>query len=95
MPPPLLVVEVVSPGSVQRERDFIAKRGQYEAVGIPEYWLVDPQREELLVLALAGATYVERGRFTGEQGVTSPQFGALGFTAAAMLAQSDADDESP
>lgn len=38
-----LVVEVVSPESVDRDRGrkFVA----YEAAGIPEYWLIDPQRE--------------------------------------------------
>ena len=35
MPPPLLVVEVVSPGELQRERDYIAKRIQYEEPGDP------------------------------------------------------------
>ena len=43
MLPPLLVVEVVSPGELQRDRDFIAKRLQYQDCGIPEYWIIDPQ----------------------------------------------------
>jgi hypothetical protein len=30
MLPPLLVIEVVSPGEIQRERDYIAKRIQYQ-----------------------------------------------------------------
>lgn len=37
MPPPLLVVEVVSPGECQRERDYIVKRNQYQNCSIPEY----------------------------------------------------------
>ncbi len=37
MLPPLLVIEVVSPGELQRNRDFIAKRSQYQDCGIPEY----------------------------------------------------------
>jgi Uma2 family endonuclease len=35
MPPPLLVVEVVSPGKIQRERDYT--RSQYQDLGIGEY----------------------------------------------------------
>ncbi|NEO87910.1 MAG: Uma2 family endonuclease [Spirulina sp. SIO3F2] len=85
MSPPLLVVEVVSPGSVQRDRDYIAKRGQYEAVGIPEYWLVDPQRQEILVLALIAGVYQQAGLFTGQQVVQSSQFGAMGFTVAELF----------
>jgi Uma2 family endonuclease len=43
MPPPRLVVEVVSPGKKDRDRDYIAKRQQYAERGIPEYWLIDPE----------------------------------------------------
>ncbi len=40
MPPPLLVVEVVSPK--QQERDYRHKRTEYAERHIPEYWIVDP-----------------------------------------------------
>jgi len=39
-----LVVEIVSPES--RERDRGQKYGEYEAAGIGEYWLIDPERQE-------------------------------------------------
>jgi Uma2 family endonuclease len=38
-----LVVEVVSPESIDRDRG--QKYVAYEAAGIPEYWLIDPDRE--------------------------------------------------
>ena len=38
-----LVVEIVSPESVARDRG--QKFVEYEAAGIPEYWLIDPERE--------------------------------------------------
>ncbi len=44
MPPPRLVVEVVSPGSENSEnyiRDYQNKRDQYAAIGIPEYWITE------------------------------------------------------
>jgi Uma2 family endonuclease len=41
-----LVIEIVSPDSVERDR--ITKLAEYEAAGIPEYWLLDPIREEAL-----------------------------------------------
>ena len=47
MAPPLLVLEVVSPGEIQRERDYIAKRIQYQDCGITEYWIVDPIQDTL------------------------------------------------
>lgn len=45
-----LAVEVVSPSSGPRDRG--EKFYEYEAGGVREYWLVDPQREELEVYRL-------------------------------------------
>lgn len=39
-----IVVEVVSPES--RERDYGEKLHEYEAVGVPEYWLIDPDKRQ-------------------------------------------------
>ena len=72
--PPLLVVEVVSPGELQQERDYIAKRQQYQACGIPQYWIVDPQTRTVLVLQLAAGCYQEIGNFTGKMAIQSPTF---------------------
>ena len=49
-----LVVEIVSPASVGRDRG--EKFYEYERAGIPEYWLIDPQveRAEFYQLAPAG-----------------------------------------
>ena len=41
-----LVVEIMSPES--EERDRATKFVEYEAAGIPEYWLIDPLRHEVL-----------------------------------------------
>ena len=38
---PDLVVEIISPGSVVRDR--VQKKEIYEKAGIPEYWIVDPK----------------------------------------------------
>ena len=85
MAPPRLVIEVVSPGDLQRDRDYIAKRLQYQDLGIPEYWLVDPQAEEVLVLELIGATYTEVDTFRGNDLLRSPQLGTLNVTVAQLL----------
>ncbi len=39
-----LVVEIVSPESVGRDRG--EKFCEYEQAGVPEYWLIDPLREQ-------------------------------------------------
>ena len=77
MSPPLLVIEVVSPGEIQRERDYIAKRSQYQDCGIPEYWIVDPQTQTILVLELRGNAYTQVGNFSNDDLVKSPRFKEL------------------
>jgi Uma2 family endonuclease len=60
MAPPDLVVEVVSYGNLQRDRDYIAKRIQYQDRDIPVYWIIDPQVREIMVLTLTTAGYQEQ-----------------------------------
>jgi len=47
-----LVIEVISPESVGRDRG--EKFYEYEEAGVREYWLIDPQREVLEVYAREG-----------------------------------------
>ena len=46
---PDLVVEVLSPSTARRDRG--PKRDIYERNGVREYWLVDPRRREITILA--------------------------------------------
>jgi Uma2 family endonuclease len=85
MGPPMLVVEIVSPGEVQRNRDYIAKRTQYQDLGIPEYWIVDPQTARVLVLELRDGVYSEAMTLSGEDELRSPQLGSLNVTAQALF----------
>lgn len=50
-----LVVEVISPESVERDR--VKKFGDYQAAGIPEYWLIDPERRTAELYHLDNAQY--------------------------------------
>ena len=59
-----MAVEVVSPESGPRDRG--EKFYEYEGAGVPEYWLVDPDREELLVYRLEAGQY--RTAFGGREG---------------------------
>jgi Uma2 family endonuclease len=58
-----LAMEVVSEGSEARHRDFQKKRQAYARAGISEYWIVDPLKEIIMVLRLAGTRYVVHGEF--------------------------------
>jgi len=60
------VIEVVSEDDP--DRDLVAKRREYAEAGIPEYWIVDPRDESILVLVLDGKTapYTEHARCCGD-----------------------------
>lgn len=77
MPPPRLVVEVLSPGRANRERDLNRKRAQYAKRGIPEYWLIDRENQSITVLRLDGEQYIEVGQYQGKQSIVSLQFPQL------------------
>lgn len=85
MASPLLVVEVVSPGALQRDRDYVAKRNQYETIGIPEYWIVNPQEKTILVLELVDGSYTEKNLLSGSDRISSPNFGDLSLTVAEVF----------
>jgi len=71
MPPPQLVVEVVSPGRENADRDYRYKRSEYAARGIAEYWIVDPIQQRVTVLEWVEGLYEERV-FQGNQQIISP-----------------------
>jgi len=85
MAPPRLVVEVVSPGQENHRRDYREKRNQYEWRGIPEYWIVDPEQQQVVVLFLTQNGYQET-IYTADFVVKSPSFPDFSLTAEAMLA---------
>ncbi|OKH19997.1 hypothetical protein NIES208_00545 [[Limnothrix rosea] IAM M-220] len=90
MPPPKLVVEVVSPGKVNINRDYRYKRAQYQARGISEYWIVDPLTSKVTILSLNEGLYDE-ATFVDAEILTSPLLQELQpeneITAAQVLQQ--------
>ena len=65
MPPPALVIEVVSPGQENRDRDYRHKRTEYAARGIEEYWIIDPETQQITVCLWVNGQY-EDTVYTGE-----------------------------
>ena len=84
MPPPALVVEVVSPGKANEDRDYRYKRSEYAARGIAEYWIVDPQINVVTVLILVDGFY-EETRFTENSAIASTIFPEFQLTAQQVL----------
>ncbi|MEH2015870.1 Uma2 family endonuclease [Nostoc sp.] len=64
MPPPALVIEIVSPGTANRARDYRYKRTEYAAREILEYWIVDPQMQQITICQWVEGQYEDKV-FTG------------------------------
>lgn len=52
---PDIVIEITSPSSQRMDR--IRKSATYATFGVPEYWIVDPETETILVQALVDGRY--------------------------------------
>jgi len=82
-PPPLLVVEVVSPSTTSE--DYRSKRAEYGLLEIPEYWIADPLDEKVTLCTLEHQLYDSVEYHDGEK-IHSPTFPSLDLTAAQILA---------
>jgi Uma2 family endonuclease len=90
-----LVVEIVSESTATA--DYREKVAEYQAIGIPEYWIVDPdpfgaakyigspKRPTVSVYTLRTGIY-EVHQYRGDEVIASPTFPELNLTAAQVLA---------
>jgi Uma2 family endonuclease len=81
-PPPLLVVEVVSPST--KTDDYRSKRAEYGILEIPEYWIVDPIAQKIIRCILDHEFY-DVTEFSGNELIVSPAFPGLTLTAFQVL----------
>lgn len=80
---PVLVVEVTSEN--WRE-DYIRKRAEYAFVEIPEYWIVDPNKQQVWVLRNPDSLNIyEQAEFKPGQVVQSTQFPDLALAVEQVL----------
>ena len=61
---PHLVVEILSDSTAKNDR--VLKKELYERVGVPEYWIVNPEEHVVDQFVLANEGYAHRGAY-GEQ----------------------------
>ncbi len=85
MPPPVLVIEVVSPGQENRDRDYRFKRTEYAARGIAEYWIIDPEMRQITVCLWVNGQY-EDTLYQGDASILSTVMPEFTPTAAQILA---------
>ena len=81
-PPPILVVEVVSPSS--KTDDYRSKRAEYGLLDILEYWIVDPLADKVTLCILDQGFY-DLTEYQSDRPIQSPIFPGLALTAAQIL----------
>lgn len=92
-----LVVEIVSEGKENRDRDLVTKRAEYAAAGIEEYWIVDPETRSITVLTLVASNppqYREHGIFVAGTTATSALLAGFAVEVSDLFAQADTAGES-
>ena len=82
-----LVVEIVSEGG--RSRDLETKRGEYAAAGIPEYWIVDPERRVVQVLVDDAGSYRVAGEYPGGTDAASQVVAGFSVSVDAVFAAAE------
>ncbi|WP_172353885.1 MULTISPECIES: Uma2 family endonuclease [Thermoleptolyngbya] len=85
MPPPALVIEVVSPGQANRERDYRYKHTEYAARGIAEYWIVDPETRQVTLCRWVSGQYEDQV-YSGDERIESTVVPEFGLTPAEIFA---------
>ena len=85
MPPPLLVVEVVSPGTKNRDRDYRYKRTEYAAREIAEYWIIDPEMQQITLCLWVNGQYEDQV-YQGDTPIQSTVISGFNLSAAQLLA---------
>jgi len=73
--PPDLAVEVLSPSSIEIDREDKFK--QYRDAGVTNYWIVDPAARAFEAWRLEGSEYVRCGRGAQAETLSLPPFSDL------------------
>lgn len=87
MPAPLFVAELVSPGSdrtANYQRDYKWKLQQYQDWKIPEYWVIDRHRHQVVVFTLKAGIY-QAQTYREDDIVRSSVFPSLAMSAKQLL----------
>lgn len=82
---PDLIIEVVSPGEKNSERDRQLKRQLYSRRGVREYWVVDPQLMTIEVYRLHDSVLVLEATLRGSDSLTSPILPGFSCSVIAIL----------
>lgn len=80
--PPLLLVEIISPTT--EERDRVMKANRYAQLRVPHFWLVEPDLPQIECYRLQGNTYELVIQAQGAAALTHPDFPGLNIQLALL-----------
>jgi Uma2 family endonuclease len=81
-----LVMEVVSPDAKDRQRDYEQKLADYAEGNVAEYWIIDPDRQSVLVHRLEQGQYALQREFTAGQEAASALLDGFSVNVADLFA---------
>lgn len=81
--PPLLAVEVLSPGSTKRDREV--KFALYREAGVPHYWIADPKTKSMEAWSLENGRYAQRVAAAAPADFSAEPFQGLAFPLARVF----------
>jgi Uma2 family endonuclease len=84
-----LVMEVVSDSPADRQRDYEQKLIDYAEAKGAEYWIVDRERQVVIVHWLAGSRYSVHGEYSRGQIAASRLLDGFGIDVAALFATAE------
>jgi len=80
-----LVIEILSQGKENRERDLLVKRQLYEKFGIGEYWVVDSENRSVKVYKLDAARLQSIATFRDSDEITTDLLPGFRLTVSALF----------
>ncbi len=88
-----LVMEVVSDSPADRQRDYEQKLIDYAEAKVSEYWIIDPERQAVVVHQLAGDRYTVHGEYGRGQVAISSLLAGFGVDVGALFATAESIPE--
>ncbi len=67
-----LIIEILSPGKENRERDLTFKRQLYGKFGVQEYWIVDRENQCVLIYRFRKSMLEETAKLSLEDEISTP-----------------------
>ena len=88
-----LVMEVVSDSPANRQRDYEQKLIDYAEAKISEYWIIDPERQAVVVHQLTGDQYSVHGEYGRGQVAVSALLAGFGVDVGSLFATAESIPE--